>query len=426
MTIDQDKDVLAAEYVLGTLGADERTEAQGLIATDASFAEIVRGWERRLGELSAMVDPVDPPSDMWDRIKAGVAVSRASAQAKAADAVKSSSPASAPTQALGTAVAASPDATATPAATAGPAATATAAEAPTAAEAEAPTRAEAPTIAPAEAPIAAAAETATAAPAEAPTAAAAEPPTAGEASSPTRTEAPASAAGQAPTLTRASALTAGAAKLAGAEPAADLQGSVPRVLAAPLPPQPDQDTAPVQLAERVARWRAATMLTTALAACLLAVVVIWETIPDQLPALLQPRTAEFVGTAEVRLPRPAAFVAVLQRNAALPAFLLTFDLDKRMLAVRTVGAERPAGKSYELWLVSDKYPTPRSLGLIGAAPYTVQQPDPEYDAVVINRATYEVSLEPEGGSPTGTPTGPVLYSGKLLQATPPDFPARVP
>ena len=62
MTIDQDMDVLAAEYVLGTLGADERTEAQGLIATDASFAEIVRGWERCLGELSAMVDPVDPPS----------------------------------------------------------------------------------------------------------------------------------------------------------------------------------------------------------------------------------------------------------------------------------------------------------------------------------------------------------------------------
>ena len=97
-----------------------------------------------------------------------------------------------------------------------------------------------------------------------------------------------------------------------------------------------------------------------------------------------------------------------------------------MLAVRAVGAEPQAGKSYELWLVSDKYPEPRSLGLIGAAAYTVRQSDTEYDPVIINRATYAVSLEPEGGSPTGAPTGPVLYSGKLLQATPPDFPARVP
>ena len=33
-------------------------------------------------------------------------------------------------------------------------------------------------------------------------------------------------------------------------------------------------------------------------------------------------------------------------------------------------------------------------------------------------ATYAVSLEPEGGSPTGLPTGPVLFTGKLIQATP--------
>ena len=49
-----------------------------------------------------------------------------------------------------------------------------------------------------------------------------------------------------------------------------------------------------------------------------------------------------------------------------------------------------------------------------------------YDAVTINRATYAVSLEPEGGSPTGAPTGPVLFTGKLLQVTPPTFAAPSP
>jgi anti-sigma-K factor RskA len=44
----------------------------------------------------------------------------------------------------------------------------------------------------------------------------------------------------------------------------------------------------------------------------------------------------------------------------------------------------------------------------------VRQPDAEYDPVVINRATYAISLEPEGGSPTGAPTGPVLFKGDVL------------
>jgi anti-sigma-K factor RskA len=57
--------------------------------------------------------------------------------------------------------------------------------------------------------------------------------------------------------------------------------------------------------------------------------------------------------------------------------------------------------------------------VIGAEPFTVRQVSAEYDPVTINRATYAVSLEPQGGSPTGAPTGPVLYSGKLVQATPP-------
>jgi anti-sigma-K factor RskA len=161
---------------------------------------------------------------------------------------------------------------------------------------------------------------------------------------------------------------------------------------------------------------------------LAALVAVQLTNPDLLPVPLQPKPkiVEVTKTVEVPSPKPAEFVAVLQRDASSPAFLLTFDLDKRLLTVRTVGAERQAGKSYELWLVSDKYPAPRSLGVIGAGPYTVRQPEPEYDPVVINRATYAVSLEPEGGSPTGAPTGPVLYSGKLLQATAPDFPARTP
>src|SRR2546423_1285703 len=52
-----DTDVLAGEYVLGTLDPDERASAHNLIAADAAFAAKVKIWERRLGELHLMGEP---------------------------------------------------------------------------------------------------------------------------------------------------------------------------------------------------------------------------------------------------------------------------------------------------------------------------------------------------------------------------------
>jgi anti-sigma-K factor RskA len=37
----------------------------------------------------------------------------------------------------------------------------------------------------------------------------------------------------------------------------------------------------------------------------------------------------------------------------------------------------------------------------------------EHQALLTAPLTLAVSLEPEGGSPTGQPTGPVLYQGQL-------------
>lgn len=205
-----------------------------------------------------------------------------------------------------------------------------------------------------------------------------------------------------------------------------LPGAAAGGAGAAVPPAGTQGAEVIELSRRVKRWRTATMLTGALAACLLALVVVREANPDLLPSALQPKEKVVVKTVEVPSAQPAEFVAVFQKDDASPAFLLTFDLDKRSLTVRRVGAEQQAGKSYELWLVSDKYPGPRSLGVIGAAPYTVKHAAAQYDPVVLNRATFAISLEPEGGSPTGAPTGPVLYHGRLVQTTAPDFPARAP
>jgi anti-sigma-K factor RskA len=60
----------AAEYVLGTLEWDERSRATDLLSADPAFAAKVKLWERRLGELHQLVEPVEPDPSIWERIKA--------------------------------------------------------------------------------------------------------------------------------------------------------------------------------------------------------------------------------------------------------------------------------------------------------------------------------------------------------------------
>ena len=67
--IDEDTDLLAAEFVLGTLDVEERANAQSLLRMDHGFIAMVRIWERRFGELHLMVEPVEPEPKIWQRIK---------------------------------------------------------------------------------------------------------------------------------------------------------------------------------------------------------------------------------------------------------------------------------------------------------------------------------------------------------------------
>jgi anti-sigma-K factor RskA len=124
------------------------------------------------------------------------------------------------------------------------------------------------------------------------------------------------------------------------------------------------------------------------------------------------------------LPAGAQYVALLQGNAGAPAFILTVDAATRNFTVRKVGAQGEVGRSYELWIVSDKLQRPRSLGVIGRNDFTARPVLSGYDADLVNQATYAVSIEPEGGSTTGAPTGPVVFSGKLIETVPPGTPAR--
>ena len=109
---------------------------------------------------------------------------------------------------------------------------------------------------------------------------------------------------------------------------------------------------------------------------------------------------------------------MLERDAVPPAFVLLLDAAAHSLTLRRVGAPREPGKSYELWLISSKFPNPRSLCVVGADEFTRRPIPASFDIDTIRGASYAVSLEPAGGSPSGVPTGPILFTGKLVDALP--------
>src|ERR1700691_3864590 len=80
--LDEEQDTLAAEYVLGTLSAEEREHAEALLSFDPGFEAAVRQWERRLGELNVMVEAVEPPPEVWDQIKSELNASAPAAESE--------------------------------------------------------------------------------------------------------------------------------------------------------------------------------------------------------------------------------------------------------------------------------------------------------------------------------------------------------
>ena len=63
---------LAAEYVLGVLGATERRAFEQRLTQEPALRTEVEYWERRLGALASEVRPVEPPAQTWAKIEAAL------------------------------------------------------------------------------------------------------------------------------------------------------------------------------------------------------------------------------------------------------------------------------------------------------------------------------------------------------------------
>jgi anti-sigma-K factor RskA len=197
---------------------------------------------------------------------------------------------------------------------------------------------------------------------------------------------------------------------------------------APIRQAPVVDDANViHLSSRVRRWRNVASIASAIAAALVVMLALQVYQPDLLPEGIRPKPrTQLVEVKAPPAPPSGQYVAVLQQGGDSPAFILTVDAATRNFTVRKVGALPEPGKSFELWLISDKLPQPRSLGVIGGSDFTARPALSSYDASIINAATFAVTVEQEGGSPDGKPHSAPIYTGKLIEAVPPAAPAPTP
>lgn len=180
------------------------------------------------------------------------------------------------------------------------------------------------------------------------------------------------------------------------EPPRDLLPGIEARIRRP-PPEAAGIPAVDALRRSLIRWR-----TAAIAASIIATIL----------------AVGFAAREMTREALPHQYVAILQKDAASPAFAITVNLDSREFTVRPVAATAPPGKAYELWLIDPKIGAPRSLGVIAADSATRSANLAQYDRAVVAHATYAVTVEPPGGSPTGQPSGPPVFVGKLIPLGP--------
>jgi anti-sigma-K factor RskA len=182
-------------------------------------------------------------------------------------------------------------------------------------------------------------------------------------------------------------------------------------------------------ARRVGAWEERLLTLTMQLRPLPPSPAVWEAIQRRIgtrPALRWRRLAAALAAVAVLgigwalwqelRPREPQATAVVATEAGAPLWRLAIAADGDHLDVEAVGEVRyPDDRSRELWaLPGDAVPV--SLGLMPASGRTRLALDERQRAALALAANVAVSDEPAGGSPTGAPTGAVLYVAPLARS----------
>ncbi|HET7650479.1 MAG TPA: anti-sigma factor [Gammaproteobacteria bacterium] len=113
---------------------------------------------------------------------------------------------------------------------------------------------------------------------------------------------------------------------------------------------------------------------------------------------------------------PAAYLAVMAAPQGQPRWLITVHAQNRRVDMNALADNTPPpGKSYQLWMLP-KSGKPVSLGLMNSTGSAHETLTPDMLAALTKAKGLAISVEPAGGSPTGEPTGPVVFTGSIINS----------
>ncbi len=114
---------------------------------------------------------------------------------------------------------------------------------------------------------------------------------------------------------------------------------------------------------------------------------------------------------------PARYLAVLQapddKSTGWVVEITAGDKLRLVPVAAAAAVPVPAGKTLQFWTKPEGAAGPTSLGLVRAG-QLVELPVRQLPAVE-SQTLFELTLEPEGGSTIGRPTGPILYVGRTVR-----------
>jgi anti-sigma-K factor RskA len=109
---------------------------------------------------------------------------------------------------------------------------------------------------------------------------------------------------------------------------------------------------------------------------------------------------------------PERYLAVLQNDQKTAGWIVEIEARGRVRLVPLAATPVPPQRALQFWTKAPSATAPTSLGLVPGDRVTeipaARLPALEPDTL------FELTLEPETGSPTGRPTGPILFVGRAV------------
>lgn len=112
---------------------------------------------------------------------------------------------------------------------------------------------------------------------------------------------------------------------------------------------------------------------------------------------------------------PNFMVVLVEPQERTPGWIVEASADKKLTLTPLRTVRVPGQKSLQFWTKGEGWDKPVSLGLVEPGKIITLALD-KLPPLQANQL-FEITLEPENGSPTGLPTGPILFIGKAAKMT---------